>query len=127
LDEEIKKSEVDRDKAIKRQADIQASVSSASAEINLFDGQILDLEEKKVGFQKEYDRLTKGKPVEDQIKGLKNQEDLLNKEISEAKNKLKKANDEQKSSQNRKETFEIKRRSLENEVGDLEKRISNVQ
>jgi len=126
LDEEIKKSEVDRDKAMKRQADIQASVSSASAEINLFDGQILDLEEKKVGFQKEYDRLTKGKPVEDQIKGLKTQEDLLNKEISEAKNKLKKANDEQKSSQNRKETFEIKRRSLENEVADLEKRISNV-
>ncbi len=127
LDEEIKNFEIDRDKAMKRQADIQASVSSTSAEINLFDGQINDLEEKKAGFQKEYDRLTKGKPVEDQIKGLKKQESILNKAISEAKDKLKKANDEQKSSQNRKETFEIKRRSLENEVGDLEKRISNVR
>ncbi|MHA1721267.1 MAG: hypothetical protein ACTSXK_17240, partial [Promethearchaeota archaeon] len=89
--------------------------------------QIKDLEEKKQGFQKEYDRLTKGKPVEEQIKKLKEQEKGLSNEILKAKESLKKANDEQKSSQNKKEAFDVKRRSLENEIMDLEKRVSNVR
>jgi chromosome segregation protein len=127
LDKEIKKTEKERDKANKHLADIQAAISSANAEVNLFNNRIAELEENKNNMQKEYDRLTKGKSVEEQIKKLKETEKGLMADIKKAKDELSKANEEQKRSQGKKESIEVKRRSLESEISDIEKRLSGLK
>ncbi|MHA1775816.1 MAG: AAA family ATPase [Promethearchaeota archaeon] len=126
LDEEILKLEKQRDTVAKSQSDIQAAVSSTGAEINLIKKRIEDLESKKNTLQKEYEKLTKGQAVEDQIKILRSKEKKIGDQVKDLKSQLNSANEEQKRSQTKQESFELKRRALEGELGDLEKKLTGI-
>ncbi|WP_457556554.1 AAA family ATPase [Candidatus Harpocratesius sp.] len=127
FDGEIQSSEMKRDKLSKSQAEIQAAISSAGAEINMLETRIQELEKKKKDYRNEYEKLTKGQAVEDQIKKLKTEEKEISQQLKKLKEKLISANDEQKRSQNKQETLELKRRALEGELTDLEKRLSGLR
>ncbi|MHA1648312.1 MAG: AAA family ATPase [Promethearchaeota archaeon] len=127
LDHQIQEEEEKRSNVAKIQSDNQATLSSIGAEINLLDSRISELEEKKKQSKSEYDRLTNGKPVEEQISALKTQEEEKNKALKENKDALNKANEDQKRSQFKKDSIDAKRRTLEGELGDLEKRLSGLK
>ncbi|MHA1744442.1 MAG: hypothetical protein ACTSWW_00490, partial [Promethearchaeota archaeon] len=127
IDKEIQKLETQKEKTGKTHADVQAAISSSGAEINMLETRITELEQKKVDYQKEYDALTGGNPVEDQINNLKSQESELSTQLQDAKEKLRKSNEDQKRGQTQQEGLEQKRRTLEGELSDLGKRLSGLR
>ena len=119
IDSNLTTLEKTRDKAINKQSEIQAAISSSGAEIGMLEKQIADLESKKVSMQKEYDKLTKGKKVEEQIKQLEGEKATNSKELKKKKEELKKINTDQKRAESKKESLELKRRTLETDLNAI--------
>ena len=119
LDIEIERLEGERDEVNKKLSGVQSSISSTTAEINLNETRITELSTKQENLQAEYDKLTKGKQVDDTIKELKSRESELTTSLADLKEQLRKANEDQQSGQTKKEGMEGKRHALEAEVVTL--------
>jgi chromosome segregation protein len=105
---------------------LQSNLSSLNTEIAMNNGNIEDLNNKKIFNEKRIQELSDGKDTEVVIKDSLKENEIINKEISDLKGKLKEENSNYKINEQNLELLKLKKNSFGSEINDNKGKIDTI-
>ncbi len=126
LENNINSIQAEKNQLNSKLANFQATLSSISTEIKMNRESIQELNEKKTSIEQKITDLSKGKDAEKAVKELLSENDIINKDLSDLKAKLKQENSVYRKSEQDLELLKMKKYSCESEISDNNAKIDNI-
>ncbi len=126
LENNINNLQADKSQFNSKLTDFQTSLSSLNTEIKMNQGNIQELNEKKIFIRKKITELSKGRDAEKAVKELLTENEDINKDLNHLKVKFKQENSIYRKNEQDLELLNMKRYSFESEINDNNAKIDNI-